>query len=108
MKTEQKLEQINRPAGYFIFGWLDGKNSARNIVYTLIFLCLGLFLADFFYHRHGHFELEELPGFFSIYGFVMFSIVILGAKSLRFFVKRTENYYSEKSVDSEEKLKIND
>ena len=98
---EKKENDSSQPAGYFIFGWLQARNSVNWIIYLLIFSCAILFVADFIYHRHGHFSIEEWPGFFAIYGFVMFSAIIFGAKTLRFFIKRPENYYGKKAVDSE-------
>ena len=82
---EKKENVSSQPAGYFIFGWLQARNSVNWIIYLLIFSCAILFVADFIYHRHGHFSIEEWPGFFAIYGFVMFSAIIFGAKTLRFF-----------------------
>ena len=40
-------------------------------------------------------------GFFAGYGFVMFSLIIAGASALRYFLKRGEDYYGDKAVDSE-------
>ena len=101
MKEKNKLEDSKNPAGFIIFKWLDHKHSARIIIGTLIVLCLGSVLSDFIYHRYGHFSIEEVPGFFAGYGFVMFSVIILGASLLRFFLKRNEDYYGNKAVDSE-------
>ena len=93
--------KAKRVPGLIMFSWLEKGNSTRNIIYFLSVICAGLLVADFFYHRHGHFKIEELPGFFAIYGYVMFSLIIFLATLLRFFVKRREDYYGKKAVDSE-------
>ena len=101
MKENDKLNDNENPVGFIIFKWLEYKHSSRIIIGTLVVLCLGSLLADLVYQRYGHFAIEEFPGFFAGYGFVMFSLIILGASILRFFLKRTEDYYGNKAVDSE-------
>ena len=76
--------------------------NANKIFLVLAVFCLALFLADFTYHKHGHFHIEEIPGFYGIYGFFMFTALILVAKVLRLLIKRPENYYGDKAVDGEE------
>ena len=101
MKENDKLKDNKNPVGFIIFKWLDHKHSSKIIVGTLIVICFVSVLSDFMYHRYGHFALEAVPGFFAGYGFVMFSLIILGASILRFFLKRSEDYYGYKAVDSE-------
>ena len=84
-----------------ILGWVDRPGSANRIFWALAVLCLILFLADFSYHKHGHFAIEDWPGFYAVYGFVMFTGLIIVAKTLRIFIKRPENYYGKTAVDSE-------
>ena len=81
--------------------WVDRPGNVDKIVYALAALCVVLFLADFAYHKHPHFAVESVPGFYGIYGFVMFTALILVAKTLRFFIKRPEDYYGDKAIDSE-------
>ena len=101
MKDNDKLKDNENPVGFIIFKWLDHKHSSKIIIGTLIVICLVSVLSDFIYHRYGHFAVEEFPGFYAGYGFVMFSLIILGASILRFFLKRSEDYYGYKAVDSE-------
>mgnify|MGYP000259425990 CR=1 FL=1 len=79
--------------------WVDRPGSADKIVYTLAAICAVLFAADFFYHKLPHFAVEEIPGFYGIYGFVCFPGLILVAKALRYFIMRPEDYYGDKAVD---------
>jgi hypothetical protein len=82
--------------------WFTKTENANKIFLVLAVFCLALFLADFTYHKHGHFHIEEIPGFYGIYGFFMFTALILVAKVLRLLIKRPENYYGSKAIDNEE------
>lgn len=82
--------------------WVDKPGSASKIFLALAVICLGLFLLDFTFEHHGHFEVEHIPGFFGAYGFIMFTGLILLAKALRVLIKRPEDYYGENSVDAED------
>ncbi len=82
--------------------WVDKPGSANKIFWALAIFCGLLFLADFAYEKHGHFDVEYIPGFYGIYGFVMFTALILLAKGLRVLIKRPEDYYGDKAVDRED------
>ncbi len=82
--------------------WVDKPGSVTKIIWMLTLVCAALFAADFMYEKHGHFEVESIPGAYGIYGFVMFTGLILAAKALRFFIKRPEDFYGDKAIDREE------
>ena len=82
--------------------WFTKTKNANKIFLGLALLCFALSLADFTYHKHGHFHIEEIPGFYGAYGFFMFTALIFFAKALRLLIKRPENYYGDKAVDGEE------
>lgn len=69
------------------------KNVKR--FFVLFFIILGVFLAaDFVTAKHGEFAWENWPGFYAVFGFVAFVILVFGAKYiLRPLVKRREDYY---------------
>ncbi|MFQ3302647.1 MAG: hypothetical protein ACI9EH_001552 [Planktomarina sp.] len=85
-----------------MLSWFTKTKNANNIFLGLALLCFLLFLADFTYHKHGHFHIEEIPGFYGAYGFFMFTALILVAKALRLLIKRPENYYGDKAIDGED------
>jgi hypothetical protein len=93
------------PASYPALGraltWVDKPGSANKIFWALAIFCGLLFIADFTYEKHGKFMVENIPGFFGVYGFVMFSLLILSVKVLRYFIKRPEDFYGDKTIDSE-------
>ncbi len=100
-----KLTGKEHTAGFPPLGrallWVDKPGSASKLFWALAVLCGVLFLLDFAFEHHGHFVIENWPGFFGIYGFVMFTLLILVAKALRFFIKRPEDFYCDKAIDRE-------
>lgn len=100
MSDQPDEKPINALAA--LFGLVDRPGAATRIFYALAALCAFLFLLDFTYKKYGHFDFETLPGIYGIYGFVMFTGLILVAKALRVLIKRHEDYYGEKSVDAED------
>lgn len=82
--------------------WLDDMGNVKRLYQGLIAVCVLLFAADFIYERHGHFSFEHLWGFYGLFGFIAFSIVIFGSKALRVLIKRDETYYSPHVIDGED------
>lgn len=73
--------------------WLDQPKNLTRVVWGLVVVCLLLFFADAFYHKHPHFEIEHLFGFYGVYGFFVCVALVLVAKSLRAILMRPEDYY---------------
>ena len=92
----------NLPALGRFLAWFTKAENSKYIVSTLVAICIGLFLADFTYKKYGHFEVETYKGFYGAYGFVMFTGLILLAKTLRYFIQKREDYYGDKAIDREE------
>ena len=69
------------------------KKVINFIVYLLYALCAAVLLVDVFHHKHGHFTFEEWFGFYALYGFVSYMVIVLSAKQLRKLLKRDEDYY---------------
>ena len=82
--------------------WFTKVENSKYIIGALFVVCIGLFLADFTYKKYGHFEIETYKGFYGAYGFVMFTGLILLAKTLRYFNQRPEDYYGDNAIDREE------
>ncbi len=74
-------------------GWFDEKRNVKKIVWALVIICAGLFLADGFYHKHPYFAVENVFGFYALYGFGMCVVLVLVAKWMRTFLMRDEDYY---------------
>ena len=73
--------------------WLDDKRNVSKIIWALVIVCVLLFLSDFVYHKHVHFEFEQWLGFYGWFGFLAYCFIILSAKALRKILKRDEDYY---------------
>lgn len=82
--------------------WVDKPGSANKIFWALAVLCVFVFAAGFMVDMHGHFAVESFGGFYALYGFAMFTALILVAKALRVIIKRREDYYGDKAVDRED------
>ena len=75
--------------------WLDDFNNVKKLVWGFAAICALLFLADFFYDRHGGHPWEWVFGFYGIYGFAACVALVLGAKEMRKLLMRKEDYYDD-------------
>lgn len=98
--SKETAEDVAPLARYFL--WADSPKSVHKLIIGLSVLCALLFLTDFVWHRHTKVPGEGLYGFHAIAGFVSFTLIVLGARALRVFIRRDESFYGEQSVDSEE------
>lgn len=71
----------------------DKPANVTRLLRGLYIICAILFVLDFVVHRHTIFKWEELPGFYAIFGFVAFVVLVEGSKLLRKLVMRKEGYY---------------
>lgn len=76
--------------------WLDDKKNVDKIWYAVIGICALTVIADFFYHKHVEYAVEDfIPGMYGWYGFIACVFLVLSAKVLRKLVMRDEEYYDE-------------
>jgi hypothetical protein len=73
--------------------WLDYPGNVTKIVWTLVAVCVALFFADASYHKHGYFAIEQVFGFYGLFGFIVCVALVLAAKWMRTFLMRPEDYY---------------
>ena len=74
-------------------GWADRPEIKRLILRVLYAACVVLVIADFVVHRHIYTDIERVPAFYALYGFVALVGVVMAAKGLRLLIKRDEGYY---------------
>jgi hypothetical protein len=74
-------------------GWADKPANQRLIRRMIFGACALLVIADFLVHRHISTDIERVPAFYALYGFVALVGVVMAAKGLRRIVKRDEDYY---------------
>ena len=73
-------------------GSIKPRNVAR-IFWLLVAVCALLAVADFFYHKHPYFAIEEIPAFYGLYGLAAAVFIVFTGKLLRHLVMRDEDYY---------------
>lgn len=78
--------------------WLDDSRNVTRVVYALGTLCAVMFLADLFYTKKAHFDIEEIFGFYAVYGFLGSVGLVLAAKAMRPLLRRDEDYYERDHV----------
>ncbi|GGA22501.1 hypothetical protein [Neptunicoccus cionae] len=89
------------PALGRVFTALSAPKAAKTLFYALVVLCVGLFLADFFYKKYTYVAVENIPGFYALYGFIITAGLVLLAKIWGNWVRRPEDYYAPNDVDAE-------
>ncbi len=79
----------------------DRPSGIGRIALVLVALCAALFAADFLYHKHGYLEIEEIVGFYPLFGLLASAALVIVAAALRLVLKRPEDFYAPKDVESE-------
>ena len=73
--------------------WLDSSRNITFLVRLMAVICALLIILDFFVERHGYFYAEHWYGFYGIFGFATYCLIVLSAKQLRLLLKRQSDYY---------------
>ncbi len=81
--------------------WLDSKRNVKRVVLGLYLVSAGLFVADFLYKKKTYLLVEDIPGFYALYGFFMCAALVICAKAMRVVLKRPDDYYAPYDVESE-------
>jgi hypothetical protein len=71
--------------------WVE--RNVRLLFWGLAGICLALLAAELFYQHHPYFEIDGLPGFYAIFGFISFVFIVFAGKRLRGVIMRDEDYY---------------
>lgn len=100
--ADHKTDPAKLPALGRMFLWVDKPGSANILFWLLAAACVVVLLLDFSYEKHEKVLIANIFGFYAIYGFLCFTFIIFGAKTLRKLIKRPEDYYGEQDINSEE------
>ena len=73
--------------------WLEKPGRVNQIYWSLWIVCGLLVVADLFYHKHTHFDMEKWFGLYGFYGFVACVSLVVAAKQMRKVLMREEDYY---------------
>lgn len=71
----------------------DNPRNVKIVIYGLFVVCAIVVLLDATYHKHVHFSLENVFGFYGFYGLIACVSLVLAAKVLRLLIMREEDYY---------------
>lgn len=74
-------------------GWFDRPENVSKVWYALLLVCGALTISEFLYEHHPHFEIEKIPEFFEIFGFLAFMFIVFCGRLLRSLIMRDEDYY---------------
>ena len=79
--------------------WIERGSSLTLLYRLLIVICLGLLIPDALdllhigYHKHTHYGAEGWFAFYSIFGFIAYSLIVGAGFIWRRVVMRDEDYY---------------
>jgi hypothetical protein len=71
-------------------------DNPRNVrlLRAVFYLALAVVVAaEFFIDKHPEFGVDHFTGFYAVYGFISYVLLIVVAKGIRKFVMRKEDYY---------------
>ena len=74
-------------------GWFERKENQNKLWYGLLVVGGALTISEFLYEHHPHFEIEKVPEFFEIFGFLAFVMIVFAGRALRTIIMRDEDYY---------------
>ena len=74
-------------------GFFDRPQVRRALWIILIALCASFGLAGFVVDVSGKFPVEDFGLFYGIFGFLVFSFIVLAGQHLRKILMRPEDYY---------------
>ena len=87
------MEEENTQAGDRQAGWLERRGSIKKLFVALLVVSGLLILADLVYHKHAHYAIEEWFGFYAIFGFIAYLLIVGASWLWRRVVMRKEDYY---------------
>ena len=73
--------------------FFDKPKNIKLFLNVFYVICAILLVMDFVVHRHTIHKWEEFPGFYAIFGFVAFVMLVAGSILLRKLIMRKEDYY---------------
>ena len=73
--------------------WLDEPRNVKRLWRGFLVLLALTVLAELVVTLHPHFEVESLPAFHAVYGFLACAAMIVAAKAVGVLLKRPDAYY---------------
>ena len=88
-------------------GWIEKAGNVNKLYRLLLAICALLLAADLLdllhvvYHKHTHYDIENWFGFYGIFGFIAYSLIVGAGWIWRTVVMRDVDYYGEASSSDE-------
>lgn len=80
-------------------GFWQRPSTLKAVIIDLVLVCIVVAAADLFYENpHPHFDLEKIPAFQAVFGFVAFVVIVMLGRMMRWIVSREEDYYQKKDL----------
>lgn len=73
----------------------DKPRNVKRLIVAFVAICVFLLLLEFVVHRHIEHAWENLIGFYPLYGFISYVLLVILSRGLRALVMRPEQYYEE-------------
>ncbi len=73
----------------------DDPKNVKRAIYWLIAVCSVALLTEFAVYRHVDHPWESLFGFYALYGFSAYVLLVLISRELRKVIMRGEDYYDD-------------
>ncbi|MCP3873944.1 MAG: hypothetical protein GY699_12400 [Desulfobacteraceae bacterium] len=73
----------------------DNPQNVKRLRIGFFIALVLVLIAEFFVEMHGEFSVEHFFGFYAVYGFISYVLLIFVAKLIRKIVMRKEEYYDE-------------
>lgn len=80
--------------------WLTHPETIRKLWWIFSAILALTVLAQLVFYVKGYFGVDGWFGFGAVYGFLCCLLMVLFAKGLGVFLKRPENYYTERDDDA--------
>jgi uncharacterized membrane protein len=82
--------------------WVEDRKKVDKFFWGMLAVGVMLTLLDLFYTKKVYFQAENFFGFYSLYGFVLCTAIVLAVKAIRVILMRSEAYYAAQDVASED------
>ncbi|MBU1195924.1 MAG: hypothetical protein KKE62_06635 [Proteobacteria bacterium] len=73
----------------------DNPKNVKRLQTGFFLALIVLLIAESFVEMHGYFSVEHFYGFYAVYGFISYVLLIFLAKLLRKIIMRKEDYYDQ-------------
>jgi hypothetical protein len=74
-------------------GWFERRENQNRLFYGLLVVAAALMAAELVFGLHPHFDIERIPWFYALFGFLAFVVIVFAGLLLRTVIMRDEDYY---------------